>query len=78
MEKHCPVHGYLGVCGEIFAVGLPGKLVVVMLERVTLFWTLLWVRCLPRAKGGMAVPLVIPLPLPVSPMKKNKARNIFK
>lgn len=78
MEKHCPVHGYLGVCGEIFAVGLPGKLVVVMLERVTLFWTLLWVRCLPRAKGGMAVPLVISLPLPVSPMKKNKARNIFK
>lgn len=47
MEKHHPVHSYLAVCREIFAAGLPLRLVVVMLVRITLLRALLRVRRLP-------------------------------
>lgn len=44
VEKHSIVCSYRGVHREISAIGLPGRLMVVMLVRITLLRALLGVR----------------------------------
>ena len=71
VEKHRQ-HGvccYRCICREVSAVGLPGRLVVVVLIGVALLGALLGVRHLARTQGGLAVALDLSLPLPFIPKK---------
>lgn len=44
VEKQNIECSYRGVCRDISAVGLPRRLMVVMLVRITLLWAILGVR----------------------------------